>query len=519
MGCGQTGDSYEVVGNYPSTNSYDFVDPSTLPGRTTSLYTNDEPSGTLWYHDHTLGITRLNVHGAGAGFYIIRTSGDGETGLANGQKLPGPPAKYGEDPNDPYYGQKIREIPIVIQQKSFYDDGSLWYPANRQYFDGIGDGMFYGSNCKLDIPFLPDPKSDVPPIWNPEAFFNTMVVNGQTWPKLTVASERYRFRLLNAAEARFLNLALFTFKNGNKIELPIYVIGSDQGLLPFVTKIKTGSVSRPNGPPADYTPPPPQGLLISPSERYDVIVDFGTYELDTGDEVYLVNTGPDSPFGGWEAKPDGSFDPPPADENTTGQVMKFIVDKSLNNKYGDPSTDPEQLILSPWAPAGDMRLGQPDRVRHLSLFEEESTTMRQGGSAMTFAGPVASLLGTPDPKRWMDPIDVTPAYNSVEIWEIENTTVDAHPIHIHQVAFQILNRWPVNGPQTSITVAPYEEGWKDTVIAYPGQVTAIKAKFDIKGLFVWHCHILAHEDNEMMLPFCVGECGVDCPASVCPAIY
>jgi len=118
----------------------------------------------------------------------------------------------------------------------------------------------------------------------------------------------------------------------------------------------------------------------------------------------------------------------------------------------------------------------------------------------------------------MDPIDLFPAHNSVEIWEITNETDDAHPIHIHQTAFQILNRWPIDGHQTFRTVAPYEAGWKDTVIAYPGQITAIKAKFDIKGLFVWHCHILSHEDNEMMLPFCVGECGVDCPASLCQAM-
>jgi spore coat protein A len=483
------------------------------PGRLTATYTNDQPTTTLWYHDHAMGITRLNVYAAAAGLWIIRTKNDGDSGLLRGQLFPGPPAQYGENPNQYKNRKKIREIPLVIQPKSFYDDGNLWYPSNRQYFDDIGEGVIYGSNCKLDIPFLPDDRSDVSPIWNPEAFFDTMVVNGRTWPKLKVANERYRFRILNAADSRFLNLALFVGKGRNRRELPFYVIGSDQSMLPFVTKVKTGKVTRLNGPRSDYQPPPPQALLIGPSERYDVIVDFS--HLNDGDHVFMINTGPDEPFGGWEEYADGKFQPPPADPKTTGKVMKFIVDTSLNNPYGDQSTPAKELNLNHWSPGGDDRLGAATNVRVVALHEEESTTMDLGDRSVTFQGPVKALLGTPEPRLWSDPIDVVPAYNSIEVWEIENRTVDAHPIHLHLVKFQVVDRLPMKGEKTSTTVAPFEEGWKDTVIAYPGEVTVIKAKFDIKGLFVWHCHILSHEDNEMMLPFCVGECGVHCPSSVC----
>ena len=187
-------------------------------------------AATLWYHDHALGITRLNVYAGGAGFYLIRTPDDGETGLLGGV-LPGPAPKLGEnpnDPNDPDTRNKIREIPIAIQPKSFNRDGSLFYPADRAFFEGLGEGNTFGDNTGLDIPFLPDPASDIHAVWNPEAFFNTMVVNGKTWPYLDVAPERYRFRLLNAADSRFLNLSL-KYQDpttGAEVEIPFYQIWS-----------------------------------------------------------------------------------------------------------------------------------------------------------------------------------------------------------------------------------------------------------------------------------------------------
>jgi FtsP/CotA-like multicopper oxidase with cupredoxin domain len=107
---------------------------------------------------------------------------------------------------------------------------------------------------------------------------------------------------------------------------------------------------------------------------------------------------------------------------------------------------------------------------------------------------------------------------SAEQWNLWNFTVDGHPIHVHLVKFKVLGRTAIGGGASVINtpngVQPWENGWKDTVITYPGEITSIAADFDINGLYVWHCHILEHEDNEMMVPMCVGVAGVDCPAQL-----
>jgi hypothetical protein len=185
-------------------------------------YPNTQPSSTIWYHDHSLGMTRLNVYAGPAGFWLIRDplAVDGETGLTAGSVLPGPAPVAGDKvldlnvPGNPVRSG-IREIPIVIQGRSFNADGSLFYPDNRAFFEGLnvagttkssGGGQFPGApELQIDM----DPAtSDIAPIWNPEAFFNTMVVNGVTWPQLEVAPAQYRFRLLNGNNSRFLNLAM-----------------------------------------------------------------------------------------------------------------------------------------------------------------------------------------------------------------------------------------------------------------------------------------------------------------------
>ena len=124
-------------------------------------------------------------------------------------------------------------------------------------------------------------------------------------------------------------------------------------------------------------------------------------------------------------------------------------------------------------------------------------------------GPVAVLLGVmsgeqPAPKRWDDPITENPQADATERWDIHNFTDDAHPIHLHQVQFRLINRERV-GSSAPRTAELWEKGPKDTVIAYPGEITRIRATFDLSGLYVWHCHILEHEDNEMMRPLLVGD--------------
>jgi FtsP/CotA-like multicopper oxidase with cupredoxin domain len=470
-------------------------------------YPNDQPESTLWYHDHTLGMTRANVYAGPAGFWLIR-GGAQEAALG----LPGPAPKAGDKPGKRYY-----EIPIAIQDRSFEADGSLFYPGDRAFFEGL-------ERDQLQIPLAPD--SDIAPIWNPETFFNTMVVNGRSWPVLNVEPRRYRFRLLNGCNSRFLNLSLWSVDAaGNKLaELPLYQIGAEGGLLPNVVKITTGTreVLPGGGLPglAQPAPHPDQALLMGNAERADVIVDFAG--LAPGSVVRLFNTGPDAPFGGFPIDPAELADP-----DTTGQVMQFAVGAL---RSADASTPPQNLALAP-VPALT-----PTATRQLSLNEGDSAQICSefdlggnlvqipgvvppdcGGLGFPF-GPRAALLGTLAvdgsgvPLLWADGITENPVPGAIETWELHNFTADAHPIHLHLVQFQVVDRQPMGG--AAYLPEPTEAGFKDTVIAYPGEITRVRARFDIPGLYVWHCHIVEHEDNEMMRPYCVGTPGVDCPADL-----
>jgi spore coat protein A len=454
------------------------------PGYAVFEYANDQNAATLWYHDHALGMTRLNVYAGPAGFYLLR---GGEADLANEAMLPGPAPELGDLPDTRYY-----EIPIAIQDRSFDADGSLFYPDNRAFFEGLDPS-------ELDIPFFPDPTSglgisDIAAIWNPEFFGNTMVVNGATWPYLEVEPRRYRFRLLNGSQSRFLILT-------NDAGLPIWQIGSDGGFLPEVLELDE--------------------VRLGPAERADVIMDFG--ELPIGTTVTLLNLGPDEPFGGGD--PDIDFEP--SDPETTGQVMQFIVvgpGDGLPDTSADPALD--ELILPTIAPLDECDGECPHRT--LSLAELDSQTVfvveNADGSISEDPidgepfGPRVALLGTYDPiaqeshpMAWADALTENPEIDATEVWEIHNFTGDAHPIHVHQVQFEVLNRQNLFGGGGPWPPDSWEEGFKDTVIAPPGQITRIKAYFDLPGLYVWHCHILEHEDNEMMRPFHVGEIPDDLP--------
>jgi spore coat protein A len=447
------------------------------PGSATFTYPNDQRATTLWYHDHTLGMTRTNVYAGPVGFYLIR---GGATDVAPGI-LPGPAPAVGDGPGVKYY-----ELPLVIQDRSFNEDGSLFYPDNRAFFEGL-------TEAQLQIPYIPrrgcTGPSDVSPIWNPEFFANTIVVNGRTWPYLTVEQRRYRFRLLNACNSRFLILKL------SQAGLPFWQIGNDGGLLP-------APVSRTE-------------LLLAPAERADVIVDFTS--VPVGTEIVVLNLGPDEPFGG--GVPGVDFDS--ADPGTTGQVMQFRVVAATSV---DTSTPPGSLTLPAIAPLPAATL-----TRNVSVNEAESETvfvdthaghghkkhqppklkmMCHDANAVPF-GPTHAMLGvvTPggegDPLPWMHDITENPAPDATEIWAIHNFTEDAHPIHLHLVQFEVVGREDGSGGTRGPD--PWEGGTKDTVVAYPGEITRLKMTFDKEGRFVWHCHILEHEDNEMMRPYVVGE--------------
>jgi len=336
-------------------------------------------------------------------------------------------------------------------------------------------------------------------------------------------------------------------------EIPFYQIGAEQGFLPKVVRVQTGEALELNG--ANPTPSPgsdPTALLLGLAERADVIVDFRY--LPNGTVVQMTNTAPDAPFGG--------FPDDPADPSTTGQVMQFVVNNSLT---GASKTDPGQRYAAkdPWKlvlPA-EPALPSRDVTRDVSLNELESEVVcvlidavteefldpvvqvpcdmvdsdgpGVGNDIVPF-GPTEALLGLVNassgiPLKWTDstgnsfPVEVNlnnkgpvtikvtenPKVGDTEEWEIYNFTADAHPIHLHLVRFEVVKRRQIDGTPGSVGgpapdgVQPWESGFKDTVIAYPGEITTVKATFDMEGLYVWHCHIVEHEDNEMMRPFVV----------------
>ena len=402
----------------------------------TYRYANDQEATTLWYHDHALGITRLNVYAGLAGLYLVRDGRD------TGQ--PGPLGV----PTGPY------ELPIVIQDKQFDGSGKVFYP---------------------------------PAPWVPEFFGDVAVVNGKAWPNLDVRRGIYRFRIVNGSNARFYNLQL----SGN---LPFRQIGTDGGLLDAPV-----TLSR---------------LLLAPGERADVLVDFSG--LAAGTKVRMTNDAV-APFpSGRRALAAGGAPLP--------DIMQFTVTSAV----GFTGPVPSALRTSP-LPA----LPAPAKVRHLSLVEimDPATGM-----------PVKALLNNLP----FDTAQVkTPKVNTVEQWNIINTTGDAHPIHLHLVQFRLKSRQPFDvakymaaayptlgagvgadtGPWPAPSADPFvkgpavgpaanERGWKDTVRANPGEITRIIVPFggtaaglaaaytgSFTGDYVWHCHILEHEDNEMMLPY------------------
>ncbi|MGH3475392.1 MAG: multicopper oxidase family protein [Nocardioidaceae bacterium] len=440
------------------------------PGFATFQYPNLGRAATTWYHDHTLGMTRVNVYAGPAGFYVIRGGPAGDSAVLDSRtgltaSLPGPAPREGDafPPNKPY-----REIPIAIQDRSFNTDGSLFYPDTRAFFDEYAG------------PYIPE--TDISPIWNPEFFGNMIMVNGNTWPFLNVEQRRYRFRVLNGCQSRFL---ILDFSRVPGVD--VWAIGNEGGLLAAPVNLTATNRNR---------------LLMGLAERADLIVDFTNVPL--GNHV-LANVGPDEPFGGGE--PDDDFDV--ADPDSTGQIMQFRVVPALTV---DASTPPQFLQLPAITP-----LPEATVVRPLALLEEMSEF---------HDGPAEALLGTVagDPnlapglwakRMWKDEVSENPVVGTTEVWELYNATADAHPMHVHEVTFEVLNRQDivVDEEEGTVEVAPgslprpaedWETGFKDTVIAYPGQVTRLRLRFERPGQFVWHCHIVEHEDNEMMRPYRIG---------------
>lgn len=405
-------------------------------------YDNDQEAATIWYHDHALGITRLNVYAGLAGFYLLHDAVEDE--LIATQKLPHPSF----------------EIPLAIQDRMFTADGQWYMPTSLD--DGGGHGAM---NVDTD-------DDEVPEISVIAEFFGDhILVNGRTWPYHEVEPRKYRLRLLNGSDSRFYRLA---FSNG----IPFVQVATDLGFLPNAVQLDT--------------------LLIAPGERMELVVDFSTV---AGTSFILENFGPDAPFKGVPVAEEDIADP-----MTTGQIMEFRVTLPMSG-VPDAITAPGMMLRAPIT-----ALEQTGATRELILLEGTDEY-----------GRLKPSLGTVEEGAldWFAPTTEFPGFNDVEVWEVYNATEDAHPIHLHLVAFQIMDRQPFTADMDEMTgalsnivlqggpqePAPNEKGWKDTAVMLPGERTRVIAKFERMGLYVWHCHILSHEDHEMMRPFEVVPAG------------
>ena len=357
------------------------------PGKSrTYYYPNDQDAALLWYHDHSMGINRLNVYAGLFGLHVIRDPVEEALHLPSG--------KY--------------EVPLVLYDRDLTRDGQLSYPVSA------------------------DPQRP----WVPEVFGLSQLVNGKLFPYLDVEPRKYRFRILNAANGRFYRLSVSPAAE-------MHQIGTDQGLLSAPVAVTD--------------------VQLAPAERVDLIIDFAGHQ---GAQLQLMS-----------------------DAFT---LMQFRVGSA---RVSDPSELPPSLRPVP-------RLAESSAVltRRLTLDEMLNDVSESKGML---------LNKTP----WHMPITEKPVLGTTEIWELVNLTDDVHPIHLHMVKFQILDRRRFDWFQYMTTgtlrhvdhvMAPdsNEMGWKDTVRVNAKTVTRIIVPFlGYSGRYVWHCHILEHEDNDMMRPY------------------
>ena len=435
-------------------------------------YENRQEAAHMWYHDHARGITRTNVYMGLAGLYILRD--DNEKRLQRTNVMP----------------SGSEEVALVIQDRQFTQAGELFYPASDPTTPGL-------------------PK----PTHLPEFFGDTILVNGAAWPKMRVEKRKYRFRVLNGSDSRFYALKV-------QAEVPVrgapsrpvgarlkwLVIGNELGFLnaPVEAYWRThDTISEPNM------------LLIGPGERYDVVIDFS--DVPAGTRMLMWNDAA-APYNG---SPADGVDYVAPTAGTTDRVMAFdVVPRNSNVPNASVSLATRLRVGSPDGPLTNPDTSAPMPRRRILLFEGVDSF----GRLQTMIGPVDRdpVTGRQGTLNFADPITERPRVGQPEIWEFHNTTADAHPIHMHLVDFRIIERQPFTATQTpkrntdgsegaiisdvattgpSVPVDPWQSGKKDTVVSYPGHITRILVNFTRAGEYVYHCHILSHEDHEMMRPF------------------
>ncbi len=454
--------------------------------KATYMYDNSEDATLLWYHDHTMALTRLNNYAGLVGLYVIKD--EPERRLQQAGLLPFP----------------SETLNLLIADRLFTTDGKIYYPG------------IHGAPTSLVAiePDWPNP-TQLHEFWG-----QFITVNGMCWPRVAVQSRPYRLRLLNASDTR-------TYVLGFKTGLPFYQVGADGGFLntPFMLT----------------------QLVLAPAQRADLVVDFSQW---AGEKLVLENRGGDVLFKGF-VPPKGPTSTsnatvvpepdlvlsdgkggvaPRTDAATTGLVMRFDVDaasfplsRSRRSEPGPGAKRPHSGLSEATALRIPPLLlpSTVDRIRRLALFKGEDSFGRN-----------LLLLGTlsQGSHLWSDRPTEIVELDTTEIWEIYNSTVSGHPIHLHLVEFQVLGRQPFKGtvvPKyhkdhhgrrlkggklrdvtlTGKTVVPVPGGPMDTVISLPGQVTRIIAHFDRPGHYVWHCHLLSHEDWDMMRPLEIRDSG------------
>ncbi|HEX6472792.1 MAG TPA: multicopper oxidase domain-containing protein, partial [Streptosporangiaceae bacterium] len=409
----------------------------------TSVYPNDQPATMLMYHDHVLGMTRLDVHTGLVGPYILR---GGDRDLPAGT-VPGPSPMPGDPPGKRYY-----DIAMILQDKSFNADGSIFFP----------------STSDLTGPYIP--ASDIPPYWNSSFQGTVMTVNGNTWPVLEVEPRRYRFRILDMDNFRVPSLKIVRdpIPRPGTVAVPTWVIGADGGLAPKATNLQETNT----------------GILMVTTERVDLIVDFTGQAV--GSEFFLIND-----------IVTGDSSTPTNDVNNVGQIMKFKV---VPLQGRDTTLPPDQLPLP-----GRRNLGPPTETHRVSMnvLENQFAAGQQKRFQMGRVDP----NGTNHLELWSDPISQVVTNGSTAMWEVWNfpDVGGGHAFHIHLVEFQLVERerLDANGQPTGekIPLQPWELGEKDTHFAPAQSITRFIAPFDHVSRFIYHCHFVDHEDHEMMRPF------------------
>ncbi len=429
-------------------------------------YDNDQAAAMLWFHDHAMGITRLNVYAGLAAVYLLRDPVEAALNLPSGGY----------------------EVPLVIQDRSFNDDGSLAY------------GRYPLFNPYTHEPLV-DPEGSPMYSSGPENFSNTITVNGIVWPYLEVEPRKYRFRVLNGSDSRFYDLWLEETGVGRLSGLEMHQVGNEGGLLPQTVVLGGGMPAGP--PPRRHL----RNLVLAPAERADLVIDFSAL---AGKSITLRNAG---------AAPFPSGDEYHYNANTTGKVMQFRVTKPLL------ASDASAL---PAAPLAEVPLPAPSNARIVDLQELVDIYDIFDASSARLELRLNGL-------RFGDPTTEKPKLDTVEDWYIVNTTMDTHPMHLHLVTFEVVEKGTYDQegyrraeagvmgtmapggfhPDTDLeghspsdpefdaaySVLPNERGRKDTVRVPPGGYVRIRARFDRLGEYMWHCHILAHEDHSMMRPF------------------